>query len=134
MRKLLIVLIVCWMGSVAAVIAAQAPAGDQYVGQWSGTYDGAGSGTMELILDKKDGAIVGKLSANTDGGNYTADLKAIAFDGAKLSAKYDYPLDPSAEVVITATFDGSSAKGTWSLRPKGQSDELAGGGLAISKK
>ena len=35
---------------------------------------------------------------------------------------------------MTATFEGASAKGTWSLRPKGQADELAGGGLAITKK
>ena len=89
---------------------------------------------MELVLEKKDGALAGKVSANTDNGNYTADLKGISFDGAKMSAKYDFPLDPSAEVALTATFDGSNAKGTWSLRAKGQTDELAGGGLAISKK
>ena len=86
----------------------------------AGTYDGAGSGTMELMLDKKDGTIAGKVAANTDSGNYTADLKDIKFDGAKMSAKYDFPLDPSAEVVVTATFDGNNAKGTWSLRRKGQ--------------
>jgi hypothetical protein len=51
-----------------------------------------------------------------------------------MSAKYDFPLDPSAEVVVTATFDGNNAKGTWSLRPKGQTDELAGGGIAVTKK
>ena len=89
---------------------------------------------MELMLDKKDGAIAGKVSANTDGGNYAADLKDVKFEGAKMSAKYDFPLDPSAEVVVTATFDGNNAKGTWSLRPKGQTDELAGGGIAVTKK
>jgi hypothetical protein len=129
-----VVLVTCAIGLAPHLDASPATAGEQYVGQWAGTYDGAGSGTMELILDKKDGAIVGKVSANTDGGNYSADLKGIAFDGAKLSATYDYPLDPSAEIVLAATFDGSSAKGTWSLRPKGQTDELAGGGFAISKK
>jgi hypothetical protein len=130
-----LLLVLCWVGSAAApLLAGQAPAGEQYVGTWAGTYDGAGSGTMELMLDKKDGAIAGKVSANTDGGNYAADLKDVKFDGAKMSAKYDFPLDPSAEVVVTATFDGNNAKGTWSLRPKGQTDELAGGGIAIAKK
>jgi hypothetical protein len=58
----------------------------------------------------------------------------VKFEGPKMSAKYDFPLDPSAEVVVTATFDGNNAKGTWSLRPKGQTDELAGGGIAVTKK
>ena len=120
-RSILTMLLVvsCAVG-LASRSEAQAATTDQYVGTWAGTYDGAGSGTMELMLDKKDGAVAGKVAANTDGG--------------KMSAKYDFPLDPSAEVVITATFDGSSAKGTWSLRPKGQTDELAGGGIAIAKK
>ena len=51
-----------------------------------------------------------------------------------MTAKYDFPLDPSAEVVMTATFDGGTAKGTWSLRAKGQADEIASGGLAVTKK
>ena len=61
-------------------------------------------------------------------------LKTVTFDGAKMSANYDFPRDPSARVVVTATFDGTAAKGTWSLRPKGQIDEIAGGGIAIAKK
>jgi hypothetical protein len=129
---LTLVLVACMAG--AAVRAEQASPGEQYVGTWAGTYDGAGTGTMELILDKKDGALAGKVSAATDGGNYTADLKDVKFEGGKMSAKYDFPLDPSAEVVMTATFEGTTAKGTWSLRAKGQTDELAGGGLSVSKK
>ena len=35
---------------------------------------------------------------------------------------------------MTATFGKADAKGTWSLRPKGQNDELAGGGIAVTKK
>ena len=129
---LTLMLAACGVG--AGVRAEQASSGDPYVGTWGGTYDGAGTGTMELILDKKEGAITGKVSAATDGGNYTADLKGITFEGPKMSAKYDFPLDPSAEVVVTATFDGSTAKGTWSLRPKGQTDEIAGGGISVTKK
>jgi hypothetical protein len=113
----------------------QAPAADQLVGMWAGTYDGAATGTMEVILDKaKDGALTGKVNVVTDGGNYSADFKSIVFEGSKVTATYDFPLDPSAEVVMTATFETAAAKGTWSLRPKGQTDEIAGGGIAISKK
>ena len=129
-----LLVVVCWIGSAQPLAARQASAGENYVGTWGGTYDGAGTGTMELILDKKDGAITGKVSAATEGGNYTADLKGITFEGPKMSAKYDFPLDPSAEVVVTATFDGSTATGTWSLRPKGQTDEIAGGGISVTKK
>ena len=63
-----------------------------------------------------------------------ADQYAVAFEGAKMTAKYDFPLDPSAEVIMTATFEGSAAKGTWSLRPKDKPDELASGGIAVTKK
>jgi hypothetical protein len=35
---------------------------------------------------------------------------------------------------MTATFDGTTAKGTWSLRPKGQPDELAGGAITVTRK
>ena len=133
-RLVTLVLVACWIAVAAQADARQASAAEKYVGTWAGTYDGAGTGTIELMLDKKDGAIAGKVSAATDGGNYTADLKDVTFDGAKMSASYDFPLDPSAEVVLTATFDGSSAKGTWSLRAKGTTDEVAGGGIAIAKK
>ena len=115
--------------------AGQTPVAEQYVGIWAGTYDGAATGTMEMFLDKgKDGALTGKVNVVSDGGNYSADFKSIELDGSKVTAKYDFPLDPSAEVVMTATFETAAAKGTWSLRPKGQTDELAGGGIAISKK
>ena len=64
----------------------------------------------------------------------TADFTSISFEGAKMTARYVFPLDPSAEVVMDATFEKAEAKGTWSLRPKGQTDELAGGGIAVTKK
>jgi hypothetical protein len=53
-----------------------------------------------------------------------------------MSARYDFPLDPASgsEVVLAATFTGSTAKGTWSLRPKGQTTEAAGGTWTVTKK
>ena len=78
--------------------------------------------------------MTGKVNVNGDGATYAADLKSVVFDGAKMTAKYDFPLDPSAEIVMTATFEAASAKGTWSLRAKGQNDEVAGGGIAVAKK
>jgi len=136
-QKLLSVLLVAVSGFAFTthIEARQASNAEQYAGMWTGTYDGSGTGQFELTLDKgKDGAMTGKVAVATDGGNYTADLKSVSFDGTKMSATYDFPLDPSAEVIMTATFDGRAAKGTWSLRAKGQTDEIAAGGLAITKK
>jgi opacity protein-like surface antigen len=127
--------VACCTLAAAPMSARQSAGADQYAGTWSGTYDGAGSGQFDMTLDKdKDGTMTGKVNVTTEGGNYSADLKAVVFEGPKMTAKYDFPLDPSAEVIMTATFEGSAAKGTWSLRPKGQPDELASGGIAVTKK
>jgi len=115
--------------------AAQSQSGDQFAGTWAGTWDGAGMGEFTLTLDKGTaGAITGKVDVVTDAGPYTAELKSVAFEGQKMSASYDFPLDPGSEVVMAATFDGATAKGTWSLRPKGQSTEAAGGTWTVTKK
>ena len=131
----LMIALVMAAGSVAQVAARPSQTVDPLVGIWAGTYDGAASGTMEMVLEKgQDGALTGKVNVVSDGGNYSADFKSIAVDGSKVTAKYDFPLDPSAEVIMTATFESAAAKGTWSLRPKGAADELAGGGIAVNKK
>jgi hypothetical protein len=133
LTSLLLLLVTCWIGS-AATGRAQG-SGDQYAGMWTGTYDGSGAGQFEMTLGKgAEGAITGKVNVNGDGANYSADLKSVVFDGPKMTAKYDFPPDPSAEIVMTTTFDGGKAKGTWSLRPKGQTDEIAGGTLDVTKK
>ncbi len=120
---------------VAAAGRAQPATVDQYYGTYAGTWDGAGTGAFELTLAKgTDGAPAGKVAVTSDGGNYDAELKAIAFDGTKMTARYDFPLDPSAEVVVAAAFDAGTAKGTWTLHAKGQTDEIAGGTWTVTKK
>lgn len=132
----LLVFVLCAIGVVPALVYAQSSkGGEQYAGKWSGTWDGAGAGTFVLVLEKgAAGAVTGKVEVGTDGGNYTAELKSLAFDGPKMTAKYEFPLDPSAEVIVAATFDGTAAKGTWSLRPKGQDAEAAGGAWTVAKQ
>lgn len=131
----LLVFALCAIGVVPALINAQSSKGEQYAGKWSGTWDGAGAGTFVLVLEKgASGSVTGKVEVGTDGGNYTAELKSLAFDGPKMTAKYEFPLDPNAEVIVAATFDGSAAKGTWSLRPKGQDAEAAGGTWTVAKQ
>ena len=115
----------------------QSTNGEQYAGTYSGTWDGSGTGNFELTLEKvKDGGVTGKVAVTTDGGDYTADLKALSFEGKKMNAKYDFPLDltASSEVVLVADIDGNTIKGTWSLRPKGQETEAAKGTWTVTKK
>jgi len=115
-------------------LSAQTDQSDAVAGQWAGTWDGAGSGNFELNLIRKDAALAGKVSVTTDGGNYDADLKAVTLADKNLKATYDFPLDPSAEVAMTAAFEGEKATGTWSLRPKGGGAEIAGGTFTLKKK
>jgi hypothetical protein len=133
----LVVIVLCAICSTRAQIyAAPPPDAEQYAGTWSGTWDGAGTGDFVLTLNGDAGAVSGKVDVGTDGGNYTAELKSLQFDGPKMSARYDFPLDPGSgsEVVLTATFAGSTAKGTWSLRAKGQTAEAAGGTWTVTRK
>ena len=124
--------------ALGVALGAQASSGEKYVGTWTGTWDGAGTGTFEMTLDKsKDappGSLTGRVEVGTDGGNYNAAFKTIAFDGPKMTARYEFPLDTSAEIVVTATFEDKSAKGTWAMRPKGQDGDLAGGTFAVTRK
>ena len=121
--------------AAATIAASQAASSDEYSGRWTGTWEGSGSGSFEMLLTKdSDGKPGGKVSVTTDGGNYDADLKRVSIAGKTVEAAYDFPLDPSAEVVMTCTVDGTTAKGTWSLRPKGGGAEVASGTFALAKK
>jgi hypothetical protein len=111
------------------------PGGEQFVGTWSGGWEGAGSsGGFELTLEKgKDGALGGKVSV-TGEPTYSATFKSLAFDGKKMTAKYDFPPDPAAEVVLTATFEDTRAAGGWSLVEKASGGEVVSGSWSVSKK
>ena len=123
------------MCSAAQRGAEGAPADDALLGTWTGTWDGAGSGGgFELTLEKtKDGPVTGKVSV-TGEPTYKATFKTLSFDGKKMSAKYDFPPDAGGEVLLEASFDGNTAKGTWSLREKANSNEVAAGGWSVTRK
>ena len=132
----------CVVLVLSAVIAASAQGGtdtapkpEQLAGVWSGTWDGAGSGGgFELTLEQpKDGPMTGKVAV-TGEPTYKATLKTLAFDGKKMTGKYDFTPDDSAEVVLAATFEGHKATGTWSLRAKAGGAEVASGGWTVTKK
>ena len=112
-------------------LSAQDPSA--YVGTWSGSWDGAGSGGFELTLEKgKDGALAGRVSV-TGEPTYKATIKTLSFDGPKMTATYDFPPDDSVEVVLVATFEGNKATGTWSARQKNGGGELVSGTWTVTK-
>jgi hypothetical protein len=134
-RSFVWVLALFFCAALAGSAATTEQSGADYAGQWTGTWDGSGSGNFELTLEKaKDGGIAGKVAVTTEQGNYTADLKSVSFAANKMTATYDFPLDPSAEVALAATFEAAEAAGTWSLRPKGGGAEMVGGSFTVSKK
>jgi len=127
--------ILCALFVVCAVSVATAQKPESFAGTWSGTWDGAGSGGgFELTLEQpKEGPMTGKVSV-TGEPTYKATLRSLAFDGKKMTAKYDFPADDSAEVTLAATFEGNKATGTWSLAAKGSDTSVASGGWTVTKK
>ncbi len=111
------------------------PKPESLVGTWSGTWDGAGSGGgFELTFEQaKDNPVTGKVSVTGEPA-YKAVLKTLSFDGKKMSAKYDFTPDDSAEVTLAATFEGNKATGTWSLAAKGTDNPLASGTWTVTRK
>lgn len=127
-----------WIVVLAALAAGQGgsatAAADQFLGTWTGTWDGAGSGGFEITLERgSNGALGGRVSV-TGEPTYSALLKTAALDGPKLTARYDFPPDERAEVVLVATFDRDSAKGTWAVLEKATGSEAASGTWTVKRK
>ena len=125
-------------GTLAAGAAQQggegkAP-GEQFLGTWSGTWEGAGgTGGFELTLEKPKDAVAGRVSV-TGEPTYKATIKTLSFEGSKLIAKYDFPPDENIEVVLNAAFDGNTCKGTWAAREKASGSDLAVGTWTVTRK
>jgi len=84
--------------------------GEKFLGAWTGTWEGSGSGGFELTLEKgKEGAMAGRVSV-TGEPTYKATFKTLSFDGNKMSAKYDFPPDKASATEI--------ARGTWTVSTK----------------
>jgi hypothetical protein len=108
---------------------------DQYLGTWTGTWEGGGgSGGIELKLEKSDaGALSGRVSV-TGEPTYKAMFKTVSFEDSAMTASYDFPPDESIEIVLTASFEADHAKGSWSAREKGSGNEAANGTWSVEKK
>jgi hypothetical protein len=106
----------------------------RHFGTWTGTWDGAGTGGFELILEKKSEGVAGGKVSVTGEPTYKATLKTVTFTGEKMTALYDFPPDDRLEIALTATFDGDTAKGTWTARGKDGGAEMMSGGWNVKKK
>jgi hypothetical protein len=135
-RRIFISVAVLLIGAVCTGAAQRGEGANVDVsGVWTGTWEGgdSGSGGFELTLEQgKDGALGGSVSV-TGEPTYKATLKTLSVEGKKLSATYDFPPDDALEVVLAATIEGKTAKGTWSARQKGGA-ELANGTWTVSRK
>jgi hypothetical protein len=122
----------CIVGLGMTVVSAQ----DKYMGVWSGGWQAAGgaSGGMEITLEKgKDAAAAGRVSV-TGEPTYKATFKSVTLDGPKMTLRYDFPPDESIEIVLEATVDGASAKGTWMAREKASGNVVADGTFDVTRK
>jgi hypothetical protein len=128
---------VCLLLLAATGFTAQQSGGDipkELLGTWSGAWEGMGqSGGFELTLEKgKDGG-AGRVAV-TGEPTYTATIRTMSFEGKKMTAVYDFPLDEQIEIVLTTTFEGDSATGPWLARAKQDKSEVASGSLKLKKK
>ena len=140
MRKIAWMWCALFLVTAAGLTAAQrGPEGsakpESFAGTWSGTWEGAGSsGGFDLTLEQaKDGPLTGKVSV-TGEPTYKAVCKSLAFDGKKMTAKYVFTPDESAEVALTLSFDGTKATGAWSLHAKADGSEVVSGTLNLTRK
>jgi len=128
MRRL--TLLLCALLLAIALPRAQS----DYVGLWVGTWEGAGgNGGFELTLEKgKENGLAGSVVVTGEPA-YKATLRTVAFEGKKMTAVYDFPVDDSIEIVLDATVEESTLKGAWTARQKGGS-EVASGTWTVTKK
>jgi|ERR1700722_1918497 hypothetical protein len=130
----IVMLAIVWAAGQIGVAAAAD--GDQYIGIWKGTWEGAGAGgRFDLTLSRgSDGKLAASVSVGTDMGDYNAKFSTLTLTGDKLAGAYDYPPDPQGEVTITASFEPKDAIGTWSLGAKGKPGAQAIAGTWKVKK
>ena len=139
MRKLAVVALLL-LATVCAGLPsgiAIAADGDQYVGTWKGTWEGAGAGgRFDLTFARgSDGKLSASVSVGTDMGDYNAKFSKLTFVSEKFTGAYDYPPDVQGEVIIAGSFDPKNATGTWSLGAKGQPGQsMAAGTWKVSKQ
>jgi hypothetical protein len=128
--------LVCGIGSGAF---SQAAGGSEpLLGSWAGRWEGGGGtgGRFDITLQKAADKLAGEVSVGQDAGDYVAKFTSVSIDANKLTARYDYPPDGQAEIILNASFEGSTGDGTWAMVEKGQdaANAFVSGTWKVSKK
>jgi hypothetical protein len=125
---------------VANALPARAADGDQYLGKWSGTYEGGDTtGNFQLAFERgSDGKLIATISVAQDGGggqDYSVKMKSAAFVGDKFAGAYDPPGDSQSEINLKGTFGANAGNGDWSLgaKDKPSSPAVASGTWKLAK-
>lgn len=133
MRKTLSLLVVV-CSSLVCVPATAQQAEEGIVGEWTGTWDGGGTGkyTMSITRDAETG-LGGTVETMPDSGEagYTATFTSIVVNGKKVTMKYDTP--DGAEVQVEGTLDGTALEGTWKMFQPGTTSLAASGTFTGTK-
>jgi hypothetical protein len=122
------------IGAAIVMFSVLCAAQADYVGTWAGTWEGGGTGGFVLTLEKAEGGKLGGKVSVTGEPTYEATLKTVSFEGKKMTATYDFTPDPQIVIVLTATFEGNAASGTWTARQSGGTTDVATGTWTVKKK
>jgi hypothetical protein len=135
---IMMTLMMMMAGLALSVGRSTAAAGDDnaaFVGTWQGTWSGDSSGKFEMTITKSPtGKLSGSLSTHPDGGDgYTVEFKSIEIASGKLSVKFEDP-GGEQEISLTGSADGKSAKGTYTVRQKGDGAQIDSGSWTAARK
>ncbi len=108
---------------------------DAFVGTWEGTWNGGSTGHVGMTFSKSaDGKLAGSISPKPDQGDgYTVSFKSVEVISGKLTVKFEDP-NGENEITLTGSLEGKSAKGTYSVKQKGDGSEVDAGSWTVTKK
>ena len=132
---LVVVMVACFSYARQAESKKTSTDGAAAVGTWSGSWQGGSNGKFEMTITRApDGKLAGTLTAHpTEGDGYTTTFKSVDVTGGKLTVKLADP-DDEVEITITGALDPAAMKGSYSVRSKGQGEEVDGGTWEAKKK
>jgi hypothetical protein len=137
MRKpilcLLLVLLILSINSSG--FSGQSGNRDKLIGKWAGSWTGGSSGKFEMSITKDDaGKLIADLSTTPDQGEpSTLQSKSLTQTGDKVTITFESP-DGEVQIALDGTIEGTSIKGSYSVRNKASNEEVEKGNWSASKK
>jgi hypothetical protein len=135
-KKLLGSMVITFLAfSILAAAGQKDSAKNKLVGKWAGTWTGESSGKFEMTISKDAaGKLSATITATPDQGEpNTMVSTSMEQTAEKIKIKCDGQ-GSEVEVVLEGAFEGQSLKGSYSVRNKGQGDQVESGSWSASKK